>query len=79
MVSTSRGNLITLASMTRFLFQVIECAELPPTDWSTGATDPFVKVYLLPEKKPKFETKVHRKNCDPKFNETFVFKNLPYV
>ena len=66
-------------TITRFFFQVIECAELPPTDWSTGATDPFVKVYLLPEKKPKFETKVHRKNCDPKFNETFVFKNLPYV
>jgi synaptotagmin-1 len=58
---------------------VIECCDLPPTDWSTGLTDPFVKVYLLPDKKPKFETKVHRKNLNPKFDQTFVFKNLPYV
>merc|ERR1712083_785539 len=46
---------------------------------STGLTDPFVKVYLLPDKKPKYETKVHRKNLNPKFDQTFVFKNLPYV
>jgi len=58
---------------------VLEAAELPPTDWSTGLTDPFVKVYLLPDKKPKFETKVHRKNLNPKFDQTFVFKNIPYV
>merc|ERR1719191_1353045 len=58
---------------------IIECSELPPTDWSTGLTDPFVKVYLLPDKKPKYETKVHRKNLNPKFDQTFIFKNLPYV
>jgi len=58
---------------------VIEACDLPPTDWSTGLTDPFVKVYLLPDKKPKYETKVHRKNLNPKFDQTFVFKNLPYV
>jgi hypothetical protein len=58
---------------------VIECSDLPPTDWSTGLTDPFVKVYLLPDKKPKYETKVHRKNLNPKFDQTFIFKNLPYV
>ncbi|XP_040565792.1 synaptotagmin 1 [Lepeophtheirus salmonis] len=58
---------------------VIECADLPPTDWSTGLTDPFVKVYLLPDKKPKYETKVHRKNLNPKFDQTFIFKNIPYV
>merc|ERR1719445_2023175 len=58
---------------------IIECSDLPPSDWSTGLTDPFVKVYLLPDKKPKYETKVHRKNLNPKFDQTFVFKNLPYV
>lgn len=58
---------------------VIEACDLPPTDWSTGLTDPFVKVYLLPDKKPKYETKVHRKNLNPKFDQTFIFKNLPYV
>merc|ERR1711953_1596359 len=45
---------------------IIECSELPPTDWSTGLTDPFVKVYLLPDNKPKFD-------------QTFIFKNLPYI
>ncbi len=63
----------------RAYMQVIECQDLPPTDWSTGLTDPFVKVYLLPDKKPKYETKVHRKNLNPKFDQTFSFKNLPYV
>lgn len=58
---------------------VIEACDLPPTDWSTGLTDPFVKIYLLPDKKPKYETKVHRKNLNPKFDQTFIFKNLPYV
>jgi len=58
---------------------VLECKDLPPTDWSTGLTDPFVKLYLLPDKKPKFETKVHRKNLNPKFDQTFIFKNIPYV
>lgn len=58
---------------------ILECSDLPPTDWSTGLTDPFVKVYLLPDKKPKYETKVHRKNLNPKFDQTFVFKNIPYV
>ena len=32
----------------------------------------------MPEKKKKFETKVHRKTLNPVFNETFVFKNLAY-
>ena len=64
---------------SRIKHQVIEACDLPPTDWSTGLTDPFVKIYLLPDKKPKYETKVHRKNLNPKFDQTFIFKNLPYV
>ena len=39
-----------------------------------GTSDPYVKVYLLPDKKKKYETKVHRKTLNPVFNETFVFK-----
>ncbi|ESN97117.1 synaptotagmin 1b, partial [Helobdella robusta] len=37
----------------------------------------FAQVYLLPDKKKKFETKIHRKTLDPVFNESFVFK-VPY-
>ncbi|XP_070496414.1 synaptotagmin 1 isoform X1 [Chironomus tepperi] len=57
---------------------VIKAEELPALDMG-GTSDPYVKVYLLPDKKKKFETKVHRKTLNPEFNETFVFKNLPYA
>lgn len=39
-----------------------------------GSSDPYVKVYLLPEKDKKFETKVHRRTLFPKFQETFRFQ-----
>ena len=32
----------------------------------------------MPDKKRKFETKVHRKTLNPFFNETFAFKGVPY-
>jgi synaptotagmin-1 len=40
----------------------------------SGTSDPYVKVYVLPDKKKKFETKVYRKTLNPIFNETFIFK-----
>ena len=52
---------------------VIQAADLPGMDMS-GTSDPYVKVYLLPDKKKKYETKVHRKTLNPVFNETFTFK-----
>lgn len=52
---------------------MIQAQELPPMDMN-GTSDPYVKVYVLPDKKKKFETKVHRKTLQPVFNETFVFK-----
>jgi synaptotagmin-1 len=52
---------------------VIQAAELPGLDMS-GTSDPYVKVYIMPDKKKKFETKVHRKTLNPIFKETFVFK-----
>ncbi|XP_008192465.2 synaptotagmin 1 isoform X1 [Tribolium castaneum] len=57
---------------------VIQAEDLPALDMG-GTSDPYVKVYLLPDKKKKFETKVHRKTLSPVFNETFVFKNIPYA
>ncbi|XP_038071900.1 synaptotagmin-1-like [Patiria miniata] len=55
---------------------VAQAADLPGMDFS-GTSDPYVKVYLLPDKKKKYETKVHRKTLNPVFNETFTFK-VPY-
>ncbi|XP_032452201.1 synaptotagmin 1 isoform X7 [Nasonia vitripennis] len=57
---------------------VIKAEELPALDMG-GTSDPYVKVYLLPDKKKKFETKVHRKTLNPEFNETFTFKGVPYA
>jgi synaptotagmin-1 len=56
---------------------VIQAADLPGMDMS-GTSDPYVKVYLLPDKKKKYETKVHRKTLNPVFNESFTFK-VPYA
>ena len=42
--------------------------------WRHNDAKISLKVYLLPDKKKKFETKVHRKTLNPVFNETFNFK-----
>ncbi len=55
------------------MVRVVEAEGLAAMDMS-GTSDPYVKVYLLPDKKKKFETKVHRKTLDPTFNEHFTFK-----
>lgn len=57
---------------------VIQAEELPALDMG-GTSDPYVKVYLLPDKKKKFETKVHRKTLNPVFNETFTFKVILFT
>ena len=60
--------------------KVIQATDLPAMDMG-GVSDPYVKVYLIPELKgqKKFETKVHRKTLNPFFNQAFEFKNLPYA
>ncbi|XP_043252036.1 synaptotagmin 1 isoform X2 [Colletes gigas] len=64
-------------NMNSLAVTVIQAEELPALDMG-GTSDPYVKVYLLPDKKKKFETKVHRKTLNPAFNETFTFKNVTY-
>ncbi|VDD79808.1 unnamed protein product [Mesocestoides corti] len=73
-------NLGSLQYSVEFDFQkneltvgIIQARDLPAMDMC-GTSDPYVKVFLLPNKKKKFETKVHRKTLNPVFNETFVFK-----
>lgn len=53
--------------------KIMKAQELPAKDFS-GTSDPFVKIYLLPDKKHKLETKVKRKNLNPHWNETFLFE-----
>ncbi|CAG9530377.1 unnamed protein product [Cercopithifilaria johnstoni] len=51
---------------------IFECKRLAAMD-RNGMSDPYVKLYLLPEGKPKFETKIKRKCLNPTFNEIFAF------
>lgn len=55
---------------------ILQAADLLSMD-SGGTSDPYVKVYVLPDKKKKFDTKVHKKTLNPVFNETFTFK-IPF-
>ncbi|XP_048878234.1 synaptotagmin-2-like isoform X2 [Brienomyrus brachyistius] len=55
---------------------ILQCADLISMD-TGGTSDPYVKVFFLPDKKKKFDTKVHKKTLNPVFNESFVFK-IPY-
>ncbi|XP_029969715.1 synaptotagmin-10 isoform X2 [Salarias fasciatus] len=52
--------------------RILKALDLPAKDF-TGTSDPYVKIYLLPERKKKFQTRVHRKNLNPMFDETFSF------
>ena len=76
----SRENLGRIQFSVGFNFQestltvkIMKAQELPAKDFS-GTSDPFVKIYLLPDKKHKLETKVKRKNLNPHWNETFLFE-----
>ncbi|XP_003926695.1 synaptotagmin-10 [Saimiri boliviensis] len=52
--------------------KIIKALDLPAKDF-TGTSDPYVKMYLLPDRKKKFQTRVHRKTLNPLFDETFQF------
>ncbi|XP_033013009.1 synaptotagmin-7 isoform X6 [Lacerta agilis] len=82
--SASRENLGRIQFSVGYNFQestltvkILKAQELPAKDFS-GTSDPFVKIYLLPDKKNKLETKVKRKNLNPHWNETFLFEGFPY-
>uniref|UniRef100_A0A914HT71 C2 domain-containing protein n=1 Tax=Globodera rostochiensis TaxID=31243 RepID=A0A914HT71_GLORO len=60
----------------RLMVTILECKDLPAMD-RNGMSDPYIKVTILPERKPKFETRIKRNTLNPIFNETFIFK-IPY-
>lgn len=57
------------------LVDILKAVDLPAKDLC-GTSDPYVKVYLLPDRK-KFQTRVHRKTLNPTFSESFQFP-VPY-
>jgi synaptotagmin-1 len=42
---------------------VVGAEQLPAMDLG-GTSDPYVKIYLMPDKKKKFQTKVQRKSLN---------------
>lgn len=66
-------NWLSCVSWPQLTVGILQAADLLSMD-SGGTSDPYVKVFVLPDKKKKFDTKVHKKTLNPVFNETFVFK-----
>jgi Ca2+-dependent lipid-binding protein len=75
-ILTSRS--YVCVSCPQLIVGILQAQDLAAMDMG-GTSDPYVKVFLLPDKKKKFETKVQRKNLCPVFNETFIFKVPPDV
>ncbi len=76
---TSVGKLhfavVYIPATESLIVTILHAEDLPPKDFS-GTSDPYVKLYLLPDRKQKFQTKVHRRTLNPEFNEQFIF-NVP--
>ncbi|KAM4797076.1 synaptotagmin-6 [Rhinophrynus dorsalis] len=58
------------------IVRILKAFDLPAKDFC-GSSDPYVKIYLLPDRKRKFQTRVHRKTLNPTFDESFNFP-VPY-
>ncbi|ETE67475.1 Synaptotagmin-6, partial [Ophiophagus hannah] len=58
------------------IVRILKAFDLPAKDLC-GSSDPYVKIYLLPDRKRKFQTRVHRKTLNPTFDECFQFP-VPY-
>lgn len=56
------------------IVRIIRCAELAAMD-SNGYSDPYVKVYLKPDKdkRSKFKTTVKKRTLNPEYNEEFTY------
>ncbi|XP_063294373.1 synaptotagmin-9 isoform X1 [Pelobates fuscus] len=62
--------------LEKLIVKIHKAVGLPAKDFS-GTSDPYVKIYLLPDRKTKHQTKVHRKTLNPVFDEVFLFP-VPY-
>jgi len=61
-----------IGSKQGVLVGIVRCAELIGMD-ASGYSDPYVKVHMKPDKKPKFKTTVKKQTLNPEYNAEFFF------
>ncbi|CAF1083936.1 unnamed protein product [Rotaria sordida] len=61
--------------LTSLIVTILSIDNLPYRDINTKILpDPYIKIILLPDRRRKFQTKVHKRTQSPHFNETFQFQ-----
>nr|XP_039266699.1 synaptotagmin-like protein 4 isoform X1 [Styela clava] len=55
------------------LVNIVECRNIAMADKRRKRSDPYVKAYLLPDKKNKQKTDVKKRTTDPKYNKCLKF------
>ncbi|XP_071956702.1 uncharacterized protein [Antedon mediterranea] len=62
--------------LTQFSINVVACRDLAPVDTKKNKSDPYVKVYLLPDKgrNGKRKSKIKKGTINPQFNELLRYK-----
>ncbi|CAL1530169.1 unnamed protein product [Lymnaea stagnalis] len=59
----------------KLMVTVIKARNLPSrTQGLDNACDPFVRLYLMPDERRYLQSKLRKKTCHPKFEETYVFQ-----
>ncbi|KAF1589282.1 Synaptotagmin-3, partial [Eudyptes moseleyi] len=61
----------------QLVVRVLRALDLPAPA-AGGPPDPYVKIYLLPDRKKKFQTRVRPRSPHPAFEETFAF-GVPFA
>ncbi|CAK9298559.1 unnamed protein product [Gordionus sp. m RMFG-2023] len=59
------------------IVKILQAKALPAKD-ITGTSDPYARLFLLPDRKSKMETRVKKKCLNPIWNETFLYEGFPY-
>ncbi|XP_033100458.1 synaptotagmin-like protein 4 isoform X4 [Anneissia japonica] len=62
--------------LIQFSINVVSCQDLAPVDTKKNKSDPYVKIYLLPDKgrNGKRKTKTKKGTINPQFNEVLRYK-----